>query len=154
MDILKITKTMLDADNFYIGAEDVDKGFDGHIEIAAGLGRVKFKLSIIATGRIIALLGSGIEAGWGIKAGSGIKAGDGIEAGWGIEAGSGIKAGWGIEAGLSISAKWLSARLRIFAGLCLWRLPTDEEQQIRAEIRDGTVAFGTAVSPSKSDEAA
>lgn len=40
--ILTITKVDLDAENFYIGAVDVSD-FDGSIEIAADLGRVKFK---------------------------------------------------------------------------------------------------------------
>lgn len=38
--ILTITKSDLDAENFYIGAVDVSD-FDGSIEIAADLGRVK-----------------------------------------------------------------------------------------------------------------
>lgn len=84
----------------------------------------------------------GIEAGEGIKAGGGIEAGWGIKAGRGIEAGGGIEAGWGIEAGLSITAKWIACPLRIFAGLCLWRLPTPAEMEVRAEVRSGTVAYG------------
>jgi hypothetical protein len=194
-NILHITAADLDADNVYIGGADVS-GYDGSIEIAADLGVVRFKASLVAKLRIRALAGSGIEAdsgikagrgieaGWGIKAGSGIeagwgiKAGGGIEAGWGIKAGSGIKAGWGIKAGdgieagsgikagwgieagsgikagggikagsgikagFSITSKWVSARLRIFAGLCMWRAPTPEEMKIRAELRGGVIAFG------------
>jgi len=60
-----------------------------------------------------------------------------------------IKAGWGIEAGFAITAKWVSSRLRIFAGLCIWRLPKPEEMQIRAELRGGTIAFGELVEPEK-----
>jgi len=190
MKTLTITKADLDETGSYVGQEDVSD-FDGHIEIAADLGRVKFSTSVRALGRIRAHIGSGIEAGngieagwgieagngieagdgikagWGIEAGDGIKAGDGIEAGngieagwgieagngieagWGIKAGDGIKAGWGIKAGFSISAKILTARLRIFAGLCAWRLPTPEEMQIHVEVLSGTVAFGEVVSPAK-----
>jgi hypothetical protein len=101
--------------------------------------------------------GEGIEAGWGIeagfeiKAGGGIEAGDGIEAGGGIKAGSSIKAGWGIEAGFSLTAKWVSARLRIFVGLCMWRLPSPDECEVRAELRGGTIAHGTLVAPAKAE---
>jgi hypothetical protein len=95
MKTLIITKKDLDADNYYVGDKNE---FDGHIELEANLGWVRFKRSLKATGKIVAEAGTGIEAGWGIKAGTG------IEAGWGIEAGTGIK-----------------ARLRIFAGLCLGR---------------------------------
>jgi len=91
--------------------------------------------------------GDGIEAGSGIKAGSSIESGSGIEAGSGIKAGDGIESGSGIEAGLSITAKWLSARLRIFAGACAHRLPTPKDMEIRAEVRSGIVAFGTVVAP-------
>jgi len=136
MKTLTITKADLDETGSYVGQEDVSD-FDGHIEIAADLGRVKFSTSVRALGRIRAHIGSGIEAG------------NGIEAGWGIEAGDGIKAGWGIKAGFSISAKILTARLRIFAGLCAWRLPTPEEMQIHVEVLSGTVAFGEVVSPAK-----
>ena len=161
---LYITKDMLNADNVYVGTADVT-AWVGHIEIAASLGYVKFKTSLSATGRIRALAGSGIKAGlgikagegikagWGIEAGSGIKAGESIEAGWGIEAGLGIKAGWGIDAGegiaagFSIVAKHISARLRIFAGICVWRLPKPSEMEIRAELRSGMIAFGKHVPP-------
>ena len=125
---LKITRADINDRNEYIGATDVSD-YAGHIDIDADLGWVIFTASIGAKGHILSLAGSGIEAG------DGIKAGDGIEA------------GWGIEAGLSITAKWLSARLRIFAGLCAWRLPTPEETEIRAEVRGGAVAFGTVVAP-------
>jgi hypothetical protein len=135
--------------------------FGGHIEIAANLGWIKFEGSIVAKGHIWSAAGSGIEAGsgikagWGIEAGSGIKAGWGIKAGDGIEAGSGIKAGLGIEAGdgikagLSITCKFLSVRLRIFAGLINWRLPTDGDDEIRTEVRGGTVALGTIIVPTE-----
>jgi len=112
--------------------------FAGKIEIDANLGWVKFA-SIKARFSIVALSGSGIEVGLGIKAGWG------IEAGLGIEAGSGIKAGWGIK------AKFVSVKLRIFAGICSWRLPTPAEMEIRAEVRSGAVCFGNVVKPEKQD---
>lgn len=83
MKTLKLTAEHFDPDNNYIGEVDLSD-YPGHIEIAAGLGNVKFR-------RITA-------KGW-LVAGSGIKAGEGIKAGWGIEAGSGIEAGLGIKAG-------------------------------------------------------
>ncbi len=98
--------------------------------------------------------GGSIEAGWGIEAGGSIKAGRGIEAGSGIEAGGSIKAGRGIEAGgsikagssikagLSISCKWIYCNMRIFAGICSWKIPSDDEMQIRGELRKGEIAFG------------
>ena len=147
-----VTKDQLNADNEYIGTVDLSN-FDGAIEIGADLGWVKFK-ALVATKYIVAKAGSGIEAGWGIEAGSDIKAGWGIKAGEGIEAGWGIKAGWGIEAGLKISAKWITAKLRIFAGLCLWRIPTEEETEVAAELREGVIAFGKHVEPAKTDEPA
>ena len=66
--------------------------------------------------------------------------------GW-LRAGLGIEAGEGIEAGFSIVAKFLSVRLRIFAGLVAWRLPEPSECEVRAEIRSGTLAHGTHVAP-------
>jgi len=152
-----ITKDQLDADNNYIGSTNLDN-FEGHLESEENLGYVKFKFLKIQ-GYIGFKAGSGIKAGDGIEAGGGIKAGCGIEAGGGIEAGSGIEAGGGIkagggieagsgiEAGWGISAKTISSKLRIFAGLCLWRLPTKEECQIRAKLLSGTIAFGELVEP-------
>ena len=163
--VLVIDKTDLDETNAYVGDIDVTQEFDGGIEIAADLGWVRFSAAIRAKLYIVAKAGTGIkagegieagegikagwgiEAGTGIKAGEGIKAGTGIKAGWGIEAGWGIKAGEGIKAGLSITAKWISTRLRIFAGLCIWKQPAPEETEIRAELRGGTVSFGTLVEP-------
>ncbi len=97
--------------------------------------------------------GEGIEAGWGIKAGEGIEAGGGIEAGKGINAGGCIEADWDINAGFSIVCKTIRAKLRIFAGLVSWRVPTDEELQIRCEeLLEGTVAFGELVLIPKTQE--
>ena len=154
---LKITKADLDENNFY-KEDSVD--VDGVIEIDGDLGTVCFRGSVKTKKYVFAKAGSGIEAGlgikagegieagWGIKAGLGIKAGWGIKAGDGIRAGEGIEAGWGIEAGdgikagLSISCKSLSTPLRIFAGICGWKIPTEAEMTITGEIRKGTVAYG------------
>lgn len=103
----------------YIGSENV-ANFDGHIEIEANLGWVRFT-GISATGHIIAKAGSGIEAG------------------------DGIKAGWGIEAGLSITCELnLKITYRIFAGLSIWkREVTDEEKTITCgQLVSGRVEYG------------
>ena len=63
------------------------------------------------------------------------------------KAGSGIKAGDSIEAGLGIEATTLSARLRIFAGLCSWRIPRPDETEVRAKILSGTLILGVHVPP-------
>ena len=68
-----------------------------------------------------------------------------IKAGCGIKAGDGIEAGLGIKAGLSIDSKTVAARLRIFVGLCMWRIPEPQEMEIRAELRCGTIAHGNHV---------
>lgn len=63
-----------------------------------------------------------------------------------FKAGSGIEAGEGIEAGLSIRAKFISSKLRIFAGLCTWKLPSKEEQQIVVEkLESGAITLGELV---------
>ena len=170
MKIFTITKEHTNEKNEYIGPDLSD--YDGHIEADEGLGCVRFK-SLKASGYILFKAGSGIkagdgidagrgiEAGWGIDAGRGIeagdgidagrgiKAGDGIDAGWGIEAGegieagNGIEAGWSIKAGLSIKCTILSSKLRIFAGLCIWREPQPEEMVIECNrLEKGTVCFG------------
>ena len=120
--------------------ENTEIKHDGNLIIEEQLGRLTV-VSVSVTGRVIARAGCGIEAGWGIKAGCGIEAGEGIEAGGGIEA------GWGIK------AKFISCALRIFAGLCLWRFPTEAEMTITSEIRNGTVAFGRVVAPTKDGKA-
>ena len=148
INILRITKEMLDKDNVYVGGVNVSEEYDGSVEIEANLGIVKFKTKLWAKYSISALAGSGI------KAGEGITAGWGIEAGEGIKAADGIEAGRGIEAGLSICSKWISTPLRIFAGICIWKIPGREETEIHSEIRGGTVCFGTHVPPKplKSEE--
>ena len=102
-----------------------DLEFEGHIEVEASLGWVRVLGFIRAAGRL------------------------------GIEAGSGIEAGWGIKAGFSILCQaGLAAKLRIFAGLCIWRSPELEEQVIEcAELTEGTVCFGEVrLSPQKKTE--
>lgn len=47
------------------------------------------------------------------------------------------------KAGLSIHAKFISSKLRIFAGLCIWKQPTKEDQQVVVEkLESGTICFG------------
>ena len=121
---LYITAADLDENNVYVGTADVTDWI-GSIEIAANLGWVRFSGGLRASFSIRAMPGSGIDAG------------------------EGIEAVWGIKAGLGIEAKWISSGLRIFAGLCNWRLPTAEEMQIRAELRSGTIAFGEHVPPAE-----
>lgn len=121
MEKLILNKKHFNSNNEYIGKADVSK-WEGHIEIEAGLGLVWFE-RIVSAGRIVALAGSGIEAGLGIKA------------------------GWDIEAGLGITCKkQLSSELRIFAGLCLWRKPKEEELKITCGILvKGDICFGELV---------
>ena len=132
METLRITKADLNERNEYTRSRDLE--FEGHIEVEASIGWVIVLGFIRAGGRL------------GIEAGSGIEAGEGIEAGSGIKAGLGIEAGWGIKAGFSISCLSLSVQLRIFAGLCAFRIPTAEESQIKCErLLSGSVAFGTLI---------
>jgi len=143
-----ITATDIGDDGYYAKSRDLIVTGGLSVDVGVWLrvrGRIKAGEGIEAGSGIKA--GEGIEAGSDIKAGWGIEAGSGIKAGWDIKAGSGIEAGWGIEAGSGISAKWVGAALRIFAGLCSWRLPTEVECEIRAEVRGGTVAHGTVVAP-------
>ena len=66
---------------------------------------------------------------------------DGIYAGWGIEAGEGI------EAGANISVK-----LRIFAGLIMWRKPKPEELEVRCmKLESGEVAYGKLIETGEKD---
>ena len=117
MEKLLITKEQLDAQGYYTASDSID--FEGQIHIAAGLGSVKFRGQLIASLSIIVESGSGIEAGLRIEAGDGIKA------------------------GLQILAKTIiSTKLRIFAGLCLRRVPKLEETTIRAQRVEGTVCYG------------
>ena len=129
MKTLKLTaKDFKKSDSYwkdYIGAESV-ADYDGHIEIEANLGWVRFD-SIAAKGHVFAEAGTGIKAGWGIKAGEG------------------IKAGWGIEAGLTITCKLtLKFAYKIFAGICYWRKDlTDDDKMITCgKLEGGEVAYG------------
>ena len=55
-----------------------------------------------------------------------------------------MRGGGSVGAGQSIRCRPISVRLRIFAGLCPWRLPTEAEQEIVCqEIVSGAVAHGT-----------
>ena len=118
MEILKITKADLNERNEYIRSRDLE--FEGHIEVKASLGWVKILGFVRAAG------GLSIEAGSSIKAGRSIKAGESIKAGWSIRC-----------------KEDLTVKLRIFAGLCAWRLPEPEEQVVEcAKLTKGTVCFG------------
>ena len=56
------------------------------------------------------------------------------------------EAGWGIEAGTTIKIK-----LRIFAGLCMWRKPKPEEMEIRCKrLESGEVCYGTLIESGES----
>lgn len=120
MKTLKLTaKDFKDSDNYYkiyCGKEEI-KDYQGNIEIEGSLGWVHFEGYIRATGYIFA------------------------------EAGTGIEAGGGIEAGLTIICKLsLSIKLRIFAGLVLWKKPQKEEMQIICgKLESGEVCFGELV---------
>ena len=42
--------------------------------------------------------------------------------------------------------EWLSSKLRIFAGLVIWKNPTKREMQIKCnELRSGQICFGELV---------
>lgn len=127
MKTIKLTKKDFNDNNEFIGDKSI-LDHNGHLEIDESLGYVKFD-HLNIRGYIYA------------KAGSGIKAGEGIKAGWGIEAGLGIKAG------LSVSCKTiLNIGLRIFAGLCLWKTPSDEEMEIRCgKLEHGEVCYGNLI---------
>ena len=127
--ILKITRADLDADGYYIGATDVSQPFDGSIEIDGDIGVVRFKTSL--------------KSKYSIRS----KAGTSIVSGGSIKARGSIEAGGSIVSGLWIASKWIKARLRIFAGLCSWRMPKSNEMEIRADLRGGTIAFGAHVPP-------
>ena len=60
-------------DGEYTGSLDLSVKVEGHVEIEAGLGRVRFAKSLWATGCIRAGVRSGISAGEGISAGGVLK---------------------------------------------------------------------------------
>ncbi len=114
-----VAKDFKDSDSYYknyIGKEDVSN-YQGNIEIEGNLGYVRFEGYLIATGYIIA------------------------------EAGSGIEAGEGIKAGFTIFCKLaLNIRLRIFAGLTIYKKPTKQEMQITCgKLEKGEVCFGELI---------
>jgi hypothetical protein len=127
-----------------------NKGIVAGTDIKAGGG-------LVAGWSILA--GEGIEAGKDIEARTGIRANTAIRADGNIESGAGLRAGWsitagknievaeGIESGLAIQCKGiLKVRLRVFAGLSLWRLPTEAEKKITcSKFEGGSVAHGTLV---------
>jgi len=106
--------------------KDIGVVLEGHLDIAAGLGWVRF-VRLCVRGRIRALAGSGIKAG------------------------SGIEAGWGIEAGLSITcAADLHTTHRVFAGLAIWKAAvTEEESRVTCRAFHGILAFGALVETDK-----
>ena len=133
MKTYRITSKDIDKDGFYSGKTDLND-YQGHIESDEKLGRIRFKKGLLAKGRIL------------FRAGSGISAGCGISAGYGISAGHGISAGSGISAGFSIECKILSSGLRIFAGVCGWRKPDEDETKIKCEeLEKGEVCFGELI---------
>lgn len=60
MNTTYITRDDLNDRNEYAVSDDLHVG--GHIEIADGLDCVRFRGSLVATGRVVALAGSGITA--------------------------------------------------------------------------------------------
>lgn len=52
-----------------------------------------------------------------------------------------------IFTGQCVDAKWLDTPLRIFAGMCSWRIPGEADQKISAKLRSGIVAQGNLVEP-------
>lgn len=136
---LYITREHLDKDNYYIGP-DVSN-YDGDIVLEAGLGKVKFKNGVSASGSIIAKRGTGIiakgsiEADGGIKADGNILSSESIEAGESIESGASVVAGTDIEAGDSIQAGWV-----ILAGrniLAKHAIDADGSIEARGSIKSG-----------------
>lgn len=114
--------------------------------ISGGGGGVKATGNIEAGGNIGAAwsvtAGGGIIAGWSVRAGKSVSAGGAINVLEGVWADSG-----GISAGLSINAKSVSAAAFISAGNATRRPLDPGEDEIRAEIRRGTVIHGTVVAP-------
>ena len=113
METLKLTRADFDENLLYCGPTDVSD-YSGHLEIAEGLGWVRFSAGLNVLGEIVVGLRSGIEAGGGIKA------------------------------ALTIGCKLtLSAKFSIFAGICTWRETTAEDRIVRAKEVRGEVAYGT-----------
>jgi len=164
MNTFVIKKEHLNTENYYIGKEDLSN-YKGNIESNGHLGIIKFYNTLKATGYINFGFGSSIQAdeniqaGWSIKAGwsiqadeniqagGSIQADENIQAGGNIQADRNIKAGENIQAGESIICKGdLSSKLRIFAGLTTWKLPTREEMQIKVgKLVEGKICYGELI---------
>jgi hypothetical protein len=116
----------------------------GYIEAGGSIkadGYIKASYYIKAGGSIKA--DGFIEASYSIEASDSIEAGGYIKAGGSIKTDGYIKAGYSIEAGLNIVCKKLSTNLRIFAGVCTWKTPNDDEMMITCEeLVKGIVCFG------------
>ena len=134
MNTFVIKKEHLNTENYYIGKEDLSN-YQGNIESDKYLGIIKFYNTLKATGYINFGFGSGIQADGSIKAG------------WNIQADGIIQAGWSIQAGGSIICKGdLSSKLRIFAGLTTWKIPTREEMQIKVgKLVEGKICYGELI---------
>ena len=83
-----------------------------------------------------------IDTTGALIAGKDIVGKKGIRADFEIEAGNKIKSGKSLHSGLWIKSKKIYVKQRIFAGLCSWKKPTDEEKTIHGEIKEGTVEYG------------
>jgi hypothetical protein len=162
MNTLTLISSDFDSDGTYIGKTNLSN-FDGNLIIEVSY--AYFPKLVIVTGSIQAdgsiKAGDSIKAGGYFQAGDSIKAdgyfeagdsikadgyieaGGSIKAGGYIQAGGSIEAGDSIQAGLYITCKELSAKLRIFAGLCLWKIPDESETVITCEkLISGTVSYG------------
>lgn len=105
--------------------------------------RYKIEGNLSSQASIDIQLDNGLFVDGYIDAGGSIKVGWYIKAGESIGAGEYIKAGSGILACLSITCKTrLSAQLGIFAGVCIWKNPSEREQTITCGQLDGTVKYG------------
>jgi len=162
---LKITAADVDADGNYTGAADVTD-WPGHIVIAKGLGTVRFATSLRAKGLIVAGTYSGIVAREDVVAGLDVRsgrdivsdfgsivAGRAIRATWSVTAAlhivarRGVMAGLSVKAGISVCAQWVYSNNLIFNGPGEWRTLSADEMEIRAELRGGTIAYGTHIAP-------
>ena len=117
MTDVTLTKKDFDAEGNYIGSIDFMKKCEGSVNIASGLGTVRFA-RLWVTGSIVANRCTGISAGWGISAGEGISA-----------------------------AGTLKVAYRVFAGVATWlKEPTPSQMEIRcAKFEGGVIAYGNLV---------
>ncbi len=82
-----------------------------------------------------------------IEAGGDILCGGSVVAGWAITAAGRLRSGKSIRAGIYIHAREISADLRIFAGMSLDQIPTDEQCEIRGALAAGDIAHGVHIEP-------